>query len=268
MKMKTDFSDRLSKLIDNSAVDTTDLSLMEGKKLQIRFDTKFLISADKLIKCIEASLDSYKVLDVKGVRLQEYDSCYYDSPDMRSYNEHLRSKSSRYKIRKRSYVDSNLHFLEIKQKENTGRTLKHRIPIEHFDFELDEKQHAFLQKFGHKSQTLAFQIRVRFHRITLISKIQNERVTMDFGLSYERNGNSFSVPYLGLVEVKQDLKNRNSIIFQQLKLNHIRSESFSKYCLGMTLLEPEMKSNMYKEKILKINKMKTEYGILSNTILR
>jgi hypothetical protein len=44
-----------------------------------------------------------------------------------------------------------------------------------------------------------------------------------------------------------------------VKQRIIRPEGISKYCLGIALLFPEIKSNTFKEKILKIKKLEKAY---------
>jgi hypothetical protein len=41
----------------------------------------------------------------------------------------------------------------------------------------------------------------------------------------------------------------------ELKKRMIREDSISKYCLGVAMLFPEMKSNSFKSKILKLRKI-------------
>jgi hypothetical protein len=45
---------------------------------------------------------------------------------------------------------------------------------------------------------------------------------------------------------------------QQLKARLIRPESISKYCIGVALVYPHIKSNSFKEKLLKIRKLENE----------
>lgn len=267
MKMEKEYTENLQDLVDSFQMKNIDLIDLEKLSLCDRFDTKFLIRPDCILEIIAKNKHAFSVLNVLGNKLQIYDSYYFDTPDFRSYSEHLRAKRNRFKIRKRAYVESALSFLEIKHKDKSGRTQKLRKRIDDFSPEIHEEHHSFLTKHGYPIKNLEAQLRVRFYRLTLADEQSNERITVDFGLQFERKDHILTLPFLAFVELKHADRNRKSILLNALKSHQIRPESFSKYCLGMSLLEPEIKSNLYKEKLLKINKMKTKYGILSNTNL-
>ena len=63
----------------------------------------------------------YKCVEIENKRVSQYQTLYYDTKDMKLYNEHHNGHLNRYKIRHRTYVDSNLSFLEVKFKNNKGR---------------------------------------------------------------------------------------------------------------------------------------------------
>jgi hypothetical protein len=46
-----------------------------------------------------------------------------------------------------------------------------------------------------------------------------------------------------------------------MKSRLMRPDGISKYCLGVAMLYPELKSNNFKEKILKIQKISQSYAI-------
>lgn len=244
------------------------LDEMDKYALLSRFDTKFIIYPEEILRLLTELKEKYGVLVVQNEKLQNYDSFYYDDLRLQSYTDHLRRKRTRYKIRKRSYVGSELHYLEIKQKDNTGKTRKFRKQIHLYQTGLDSDEMQFLKKKGYDDSGLSPKIRVRFYRLTLISFENEERVTVDFGLNYSLNDKHLGLPWLALVEIKQADKNKTSAIHDALKSKHFRPEAFSKYCLGLSILDPDLKSNMYKEKILKINKMRSAYGVLSNSHVR
>ena len=82
-----------------------------------------------------------------------------------------------------------------------------------------------------------------------------ERITIDFDLTFSlKNGESISLPDLGIIEVKQGKYNRNSKILDVLKQLNIRPSGFSKYCVGRTLTDAALKRNAFKSKIRKIEK--------------
>ena len=64
--------------------------------------------------------------EIDGQRLTAYDTLYYDTLDLQMYLRHHDRQLRRQKIRVRTYVDSQLTFLEVKNKSNKGRTLQAR----------------------------------------------------------------------------------------------------------------------------------------------
>ena len=53
---------------------------------------------------------------------------YFDTPDLLSYRRPRCRRRRRFKVRMRSYLDSGLHFLEVKTRGPRGTTVKQRIP--------------------------------------------------------------------------------------------------------------------------------------------
>jgi len=94
-----------------------------------------------------------------------------------------------------------------------------------------------------------------FNRITLVNLKDNERVTIDLGLAYSMNEIEKKYENLVIVEVKQPRFNRNSRIVQILKKYRYNPFSISKYCIGMVHLYQDLKYNLFKSKVLKINKI-------------
>jgi hypothetical protein len=86
-----------------------------------------------------------------------------------------------------------------------------------------------------------------------------ERLTIDTDIAFEMGNRKASIPELVIIEVKRDENSGVSEVLRQLKHQLVRPESMSKYCLGVALLYPEMKSNNFKQKLLKIEKIKLAY---------
>ena len=61
-----------------------------------------------------------------GKLIHDYKSLYYDTEDWKFYLDHHNGRVNRNKIRFREYVGSKLTFLEIKLKNNKGKTIKKR----------------------------------------------------------------------------------------------------------------------------------------------
>lgn len=242
-----------------SSFDSISLAEMDKVKLMNRVDAKYIINNSQLPGLLKKALCHYRVVEIGSKRLIPYSTIYFDTDDTEMYLMHHNGKLNRFKIRMRSYVDSEISFLEIKTKNNKGRTTKNRIRIPNEQFEsmtLEEKEQIFLKEMNIKSFPLEAQIQNEFRRITLVDKELTERITLDTYLSFQNlsTKQSETVEDLVIIEIKQDGDGKSH--FRQY-LNEIRinSGSMSKYCLGMMLVNPDLKSNGFKNKLRKINKV-------------
>jgi hypothetical protein len=113
------------------------LAQMESVKLMNRIDTKYAVPMAVLPQLLEAAKADYYVQEIDGKRIAAYDTMYYDTDLLDMYMRHHDRQLVRQKIRIRQYVDSNLTFLEIKRKNNKGRTSKKRIIVPGFDITAD-----------------------------------------------------------------------------------------------------------------------------------
>ncbi|MBA3971684.1 MAG: VTC domain-containing protein, partial [Bacteroidetes bacterium] len=117
--------DKINKILTEFTPIT--LKEMDNVKLMDRTDTKFVFKQDQLADFLEEMKGDYSVLDVIGKRISRYESLYFDTTGFDLYHSHHRGKPSRFKIRFRKYVESELHFFEVKFKNNKGRTIKDRV---------------------------------------------------------------------------------------------------------------------------------------------
>src|SRR5690606_15545601 len=97
------------------------LEEMDRVKLMNRVDTKFAFRIELLPRLLEDLQGFYDVFEIEGTRLPSYESLYFDDDKFSFYHDHHNGKMSRFKVRFRKYVESNLHFLEIKHNFK-GRT--------------------------------------------------------------------------------------------------------------------------------------------------
>ncbi|MBT4478083.1 MAG: VTC domain-containing protein, partial [Flavobacteriales bacterium] len=103
--------------------ETITLSEMDDVKLMSRTDTKFVFNFSRLPEFLEKLSPFYKVLLIDGNLIHDYKSLYFDTEDRKFYIEHHNRRVNRNKIRFREYVGSGLTFLEIKLKNNKGKTI-------------------------------------------------------------------------------------------------------------------------------------------------
>jgi hypothetical protein len=233
-------------------LDHITLAEMDGVKLMDRTDTKFTFSREKLDKVLAAIHPYYKVLEVEGKRLSHYKTLYYDTSDYSLYLAHHNGELNRYKVRHRTYVDSGLGFLEVKFKNNKGRTQKKRIEVEDAPLNWNDTSKDFLQaKTPLKIESLIPSIWVNYGRITLVNRTCAERVTIDVDLEFISHNKLHSFNNLVIAEVKQDKKNPSQFL-KLMKALRIREGSISKYCMGVAVSDTPIKKNNFKEKLLAI----------------
>lgn len=231
------------------------LEEMNTVALMKRTDTKYVIPFSLLKKILSEVVDDYSVLEIDDKRIMNYSSVYFDTEDYKFYNDHHNGKTNRTKIRQRKYVDSDLTFLEIKKKNGKGETNKSRIKIDDFDLKLSQNAKDFIKNKTKQDFNLTPTLWNNFYRVTLVSLKNKERVTIDLDLNYTIDNEEKSYKKLVVVEVKQEKFDRSSAIVQALKKHHNNPYSISKYCIGMVNLYDNLKSNLFKRKLLKINKI-------------
>jgi hypothetical protein len=230
---------------------------MDGVELMNRTDTKFVVSTEQLLSILQEVKQTYRILEIDGVRFSRYETLYYDTDDFLFYKRHHNGKRNRWKIRKRSYVESSVSFLELKFKTNRGRTQKQRTAIPDVSLALNTDEESFIGLKSGLDLNLIPQLKNGFTRITLVEPSLPERITIDLELSFEWNEILKVLKQIVIVEVKQENRNRLSPFVQALKKRHVREISLSKYCIGVAMLVPFVKRNNFKEKLIKLNKLES-----------
>jgi len=242
--------------IDNilKKFDAISLADMNSVQLLNRMDTKFIFNINKLPSVFADLQQNYFVLDICGIRKCLYKTLYYDTDDLKMYIQHHNGKLNRYKVRTRKYIETNDVFFEIKYKNNLKRTIKQRVNTSQ-DEKISKKAGGFLiEKAPFKPEDLKPAIFVYYYRITFVSKLFNERITFDVGLSFKKDEEKASYPNLVIAELKQD-KSTKSFAFSILRKHRIPNISISKYCLGICSLYNNVKKNRFKPKLKEINRI-------------
>ena len=232
------------------------LQEMDRVKLMNRMDTKFAFRFSDLNVLLPLLIENYRVLAIDQTKTPHYESLYFDDERFSFFRDHHNGKGDRFKVRIRKYVESNLFFLEIKHKIK-GRTDKKRIETNQFNEVLPESDLAFIQNELQSNKNLVPTMWNSFQRITLVSKTENERLTLDFNILFEKDGVKKSFNQLVIAELKQEDLNRNSVFYQLMKDQRIRPYRLSKYCLGSVEIygEDKLKFNRFKKKLLYLKKI-------------
>lgn len=235
------------------------LAEMQNVALLDRVETKYVLHQQSLLPILSELQTHYRILSVSGERLSRYQTLYYDTPDFALYHSHHAGVLDRYKIRTREYVDSALTFLEVKHKTNKNRTVKYRLPIAQPPSLLAESAAADCSSFLQHNSPYSPHILQpvlwnRYRRITLVGKESAERITLDVDLSFDWQETQQALPNLVIAEVKQPGRQQSPFI-QKMRMAHIHEVSFSKYCMGATLIYPTLKANRFKKKQRQIDKL-------------
>jgi len=232
---------------------------MDRVKLQNRTDTKFVFRADLLPIILEDIKDKYSILEIKDNRTTSYKTLYYDTKELNSYIQHHNGKANRIKVRFRKYIESNLNYLEVKFKNNKARTIKSRKKIDVIETNLSKESKDFIEEHSfYKGDDIIPVLWNEFTRLTLVHKTKNERLTIDLNLAFKsvNTNEKKEIPHIIIAEVKQEKASGNSDFIKTIRKHHIRKSSMSKYCIGTALLNQNLKQNNFKERILKIKKLK------------
>jgi hypothetical protein len=232
------------------------LEEMDAVALLDRVDLKFLLTPKQLMAVLAPLAQVYRVLSVNTVRLNRYRTLYFDTPNFAFYRTHHNGNQERYKVRFRTYVDSDLTFFEVKGKNNKGRTLKHRLSVPQVLTALDDSVSDFLRAtLPAPVPSLEAKLWNNFVRVTFVDINQTERLTVDWNISFSTQTSDTQVPNLIIAEVKQQGYGRRSHFLRQLHMIRAEELSFSKYCIGTALHYPHLKQNNFKPIFLRMHKL-------------
>jgi len=233
------------------------LSQMKEVKLMNRIDTKYVIPLKQLAPLLHQAAPEYFVQCTDGKRTSAYHTIYLDTADHRMYNIHQAGRKVRQKIRIRQYLDTQNTFLEIKNKNNHGRTKKKRIEVPLMDCtQLPECIEFVEKKSWFKMADLRKHVENRFERITLVNRGFTERLTIDLCVrfhNYETDRDA-DIGHLVIIELKRDGATYSPMYNLLLRM-HIHQGGFSKYCIGCALTNNALRQNNFKEKIHRIERL-------------
>jgi hypothetical protein len=222
--------------------------LVESAELLTRVDRKYFVPAETF-RLLIAELSSLRVLEIDGQRTFDYESVYFDTPNLLTYRAHLQRRRRRFKARTRTYVDSGLCMFEVKTVGARGATVKDRIKHPIADRAvLTDQAHEFLAQTLHRSygqpvppglQPMLINL---YRRTTFASPVEGSRLTCDVALSCH-------TPHASMndsgTHVLVESKSADGVGDADMMLLHlgVRPVSVSKYGLGIAALHPEVPSN-------------------------
>lgn len=232
------------------------LSDLKNAELMDRVDTKYLIPVNIFERVLESLMPYYTALEMDGKRSFIYHNTYFDTPDFDFYHEHHQGKLNRYKVRHRHYVASNKGFLEVKLKNNKGRTIKSRIESRRACIDGDSEK-DFLGSIPQRFNTLKVAQWGSYERIALANEACGERLTLDMNVRFKSvsDDNEVTLSDFVVAELKQNKYDINSPFAIEMSRLGIRPSKFSKYCIGCSLVMPNLKSNRFKPVLTAMNKI-------------
>lgn len=231
-----------SSYIENS-FECIDLSSLTNNKLLSRFDRKYIIPSEKITDLLNLSINDYHVLKIDDKVQHQYTSTYYDTKDYELYLKHHNKRKVRFKVRLREYLDSHIKFAEIKLKGKNKITDKFRLPL---DTEMQAEAALYQLIHRHTNETIEIErtIGVSYKRITLIHKTINQRITIDTDVCFSNNNEKKSLQDIAILEIKYSgIRHQSKTPFSHLI--HKFERNFSKYCIGIAMLHPEIKHNNF-----------------------
>lgn len=244
------------------------LEEMSGIRLMNRTDTKFVTTLPVLEKLLQMCKGSYFAQFTNDKYIASYRTVYWDDEEHTMYQRHQEGHKPRTKVRARTYVDSQISFLEIKKKDNHGKTRKKRIEVPSIESVMnDGTGEEFLRErtqFTFSNSPIPAEpgrteikarLQNQFQRITLVNNAHTERLTIDFGLCFRNfdSGSEHDLPRTVIIELKRDGR-QPSPILPLLRELRVKPAGFSKYCIGTALTNPNVKLNNFKLRLIKLRK--------------
>jgi hypothetical protein len=232
------------------------LASLGAAALMDRVDEKFVLPRAELSEFLSRCAAAYQVLEIHGRRQGHYRTTYFDTGDLAFYHAHLTGRLPRRKVRVRTYVESGDSFLEVKRRDNHGRTVKARAAI------AGDRTSALSHLASLPSalvealsvDTLSPVVTTDFTRTTLVNLDSVERVTIDSGLTFSGHGDTTMFPALVCIELKQ-ARSGPSAALTALREMRQRPSTFSKYCFGVTCTVPGVPANRFKPMIDRLHRI-------------
>lgn len=234
--------------------------------LQTRVDRKYLLPSSDLNRLIGGLRATARALEIDGRRSSEYTSTYFDTEAFDSYFAAARSRPNRFKVRVRTYVDTDAHYLEVKTRSRARHTTKTRCPAvaqDHLDLSTSGRTFV-LETLADKLPTRAGLDRIasvpalrpalstHYQRTTLLIEPVvgsgtvpvASRATIDTSLTFSAPGHvRSSHPSLVIVETKT--AGAPSPVDRLLWRSGHRPTKVSKFGVGVALLHGGIPANKW-----------------------
>lgn len=235
------------------------LEEMSAVKLMKRNDTKYVTNVPSLMRLLQLTQSKYYVQEINDSRIANYNTLYWDfCDDHHYYLIHAQKRKPRTKVRTRRYVNSGIAFLEIKRKDNHGKTRKKRVEVPMQDTIMQDSLvgEPFLEEqLGLKFSDLIPAMSNFFSRITLVNYEKTERVTIDFNLRFDNHetGKKQRLDNLVIIELKRDGRTHSPLLAMLRELR-IKPSGFSKYVIGSAITNSSLRQNLLRKRLRTVAK--------------
>jgi len=216
--------------------------------LQTRVDRKYALDARSAEFVLSEVPAATRVLEVDGIRALQYESMYFDTPDLASFRMAAHARRRRFKLRTRAYVESEVAFLELKTRGARSTTVKDRLPYDIRNrAELTDEGITYaagaLSEMHIDPADLGATLATRYRRTTLLLP-GGSRATVDTDLEWEdTHGSVLRRADLVIVETKS--AGAASELDRLLWAHGHRPATLSKYGTGLAALRPALPANKW-----------------------
>jgi len=216
--------------------------LDERAALRRRVDTKYVVPVERLRDLIGRVADSYQVLEIDGHRRFNYESVYFDTPDLRCFHDHVAGRRPRFKARTRLYRETGVCIFEVKVRM-ADETVKRQRPQDKGEHgAVTEPALRFLEETLREvagegpPDDLAPTLSTRYERITLGAREGGERATIDLAVELRSMDDRSASLRDGYTLMETKSEDGGGAVDRLVRDAGHEPLSISKYRLGVGLL--------------------------------
>ena len=216
--------------------------------LQTRIDRKYVLTVEQADRALSGVAARLAALDIDGSRSFQYNSLYFDTPELTSYRAAATRRRRRFKVRVRRYVDSGVSALEVKTRGSRGETVKTRVDCGPECFDAFTPEALRYIDSAVQTEGLARQLHsmmwTSYYRSTMVDLQDRSRITIDRCLQGSPAGSHWR-PLTDRVIVETKSTDRTTPLDRALWADHVRPVAISKYATAMALHHPWLPANRW-----------------------
>lgn len=227
-----------------------------------RLVSNFVFRKSMLYPLLREAASGYRVIALGGNPFFDFKSQYYDTDQYALYLDHHNERLNRWKIRRIDNLTEGKIRFEIRYFNNKHKTQRWYVETDNRNNALSKPEKRLLKKHTpYRPKLINPSLCANYRRFTLLGSDNTTRVTFDTDLQFIHRGMAIQLPQLAVAEVKQAEFSPRGVIYDILKNHQIYPKNFSKYCIGLAMLNKQVKTNNFKTTLNFINSLNNEYGI-------